>query len=96
MGTLPGDDRLEQKVRGPRYDILRCWPFGADFDLADAAKRADNSVTSALDSRRGRRSQGGLWRKHVLVGTNGPVHTKKARIVCWKAAIGQWTSGSAA
>jgi hypothetical protein len=50
FGTLPGDDRLEQKGRGPRYDVLRCWLVGADFDLADAAKRADNSVTGALDS----------------------------------------------
>jgi hypothetical protein len=43
-----GDDRLEQKGRGPCYDVLRCRPFGVDFELAGAAKCADNLVMSAM------------------------------------------------
>ena len=43
-----GDDRLQQKVGMARYDILRCWPFRADFALADAAKRVENWVTNAM------------------------------------------------
>ncbi len=53
-----GDDRLDQRERVGRHDILRCWLFGVDFELAAAAKRADNLVTGVLDSHRGRGREG--------------------------------------
>ena len=42
-----GDDRLEQKGREPRYDILRWRPFCGEIEVAAIAKRADNSATGA-------------------------------------------------
>jgi len=44
---LAGEDRLEQKGRRRRYDILRCWPFGAKSGLAGPARCADNLVKQA-------------------------------------------------
>jgi hypothetical protein len=76
------------------HDVLRCCLFGADFDLAGAAKCADNSVMSGLGAQRKRRSQGAAQR--MSARTSEQAYTKKVRIVCWKAAMGHWASGKAA
>jgi hypothetical protein len=44
-----GEDRLDQRERVSRHDMLCCWPFKRDFNLADAAKRADNLVTARIE-----------------------------------------------
>ena len=71
-----GDDRLEQKAEAARYDSLRCWPFRADFDLAAAAKCADNSVTIGMDARRGREAVavGGMCRCERQSGVHERAH----------------------